>query len=153
MLTEIEALQETLDRSMPVAGRLGVEAVSFAEGRLTLRAPLTQNLNDKGTAFAGSLAMLATLTGWSLVWLLLRQHDASGDIVLQDSSVRYRRPITGDFEAVVVAPPDDDVRHLLESLRRRGKGRLRLEVQVGDREGASVSFIGRYVVSRPVVSA
>lgn len=142
------ALEQMLHTSMPVAGRLGVEVVDYQAGRLTLRAPLALNLNDKGTAFAGSLAMVATLTGWSLMWLLLRQHQVSGDIVLQDSSVKYLRPVVEDFTASAALPSAADVTRLLDAIARRGKGRLQLEVNVADQDGILVRFIGRYVVAR-----
>lgn len=107
MVTPIDALRRMLRDRMPVAGRLGVEPLRYREGRLTVRAPLALNLNDKGTAFAGSLAMLATLTGWGAVWLLLREQGQSGEIVLQDSAVKYLRPITADFDAISdpIPPP------------------------------------------------
>lgn len=147
-MTPAEALRAVLRDSMPVAARLGVEVVDYRDGCLTLRAPLALNLNDKGTAFAGSLAMLATLTGWSLVWLLLRQQGIEGDIVLQDSSVKYLRPVTRDFEATAQVPSSAELERLLDAIRRRGKGRLKLEVSIADDAGPIVRFVGRYVVSR-----
>jgi thioesterase domain-containing protein len=143
-----DALRAVLRDAMPVAGRLGVEVVDYRDGRLTLRAPLALNLNDKGTAFAGSLAMVATLTGWGLMWLLLGAHGVAGDIVLQDSSVKYLRPVVEDFDASALLPDPAEVSRLLDAIRRRGKGRLRLEVSVADGEGVTVRFVGRYVVSR-----
>lgn len=141
-----EALRAVLRESMPVAGRLGVEVESYRDRRLTLRAPLALNLNDKGTAFAGSLAMVATLAGWSLVWLVLRERGIGGDIVLQDSTVKYLRPITSDFVATAEWPEEAALAALFDAIARRGKGRLKLEVSIADDEGAIVRFTGRYVV-------
>jgi thioesterase domain-containing protein len=143
-----DALRAVLRDAMPVAGRLGVEVVEYRDARLSLGAPLGLNLNDKGTAFAGSLAMIATLTGWSLMWLVLREHGIAGDIVLQDSSVKYLRPVVEDFVASATIPDAGEVRQLLDAIARRGKGRLKLEVSVSDGEGVIVRFVGRYVVSR-----
>ncbi len=142
-----EALGAVLRDAMPVAGRLGVEVVDYRDGRLTLRAPLALNLNDKGTAFAGSLAMVATLAGWSLVWLLLRERGIAGDIVLQDSSVKYLRPVTSDFAAEASHPDDDTLRALYRTIERRGKGRLKLTISLSDLEGIKVVFTGRYVIA------
>lgn len=147
-MSDADALRAVLREAMPVAGRLGVEVVDYRHGTLSLKAPLALNLNDKGTAFAGSLAMLATLTGWSLVWLLLREHGESGDIVLQDSSVKYLQPITRDLVTTAQLPESADVEALLAALRRRGKGRLRLEVTMESGGTPTLKFVGRYVVSR-----
>lgn len=143
-----DALRVVLRDAMPVAGRLGVEVAGYRDGRLTLRAPLALNLNDKGTAFAGSLAMVATLAGWSLVWLLLRERGISGDIVLQDSSVKYLRPITTDFAATAERPDGEALDALFEAIERRGKGRLKLEVTMTQGDTPSLKFTGRYVVHR-----
>jgi thioesterase domain-containing protein len=148
MSAERRALEQVLRDAMPVAGRLGVEVDSHRERTLALRAPLALNLNDKGTAFAGSLAMVATLTGWSVMWLLLREQGVSGDIVLQDSSVKYLRPVVEDFIASAPLPAGDDVRAMLDAIARKGKGRLKVEVTVADSQGIMVRFTGRYVVSR-----
>jgi thioesterase domain-containing protein len=147
-MNDAEALRAVLRDAMPVAGRLGVEVADYRDGTLSLRAPLALNLNDKGTAFAGSLAMIATLAGWSLVWLLLREHGVNGDIVLQDSTVKYLRPVVEDFVATAAVPGGSEVQPMLDALARKGKGRLKLEVTVADSAGVIVRFIGRYVVAR-----
>lgn len=147
MSADTRGLEQVLHDAMPVAGRLGVEVGVYRNGVLQLRAPLALNLNDKGTAFAGSLAMVATLAGWSLMWLLLRERGLNGDVVLQDSSVKYLRPVTSDFAAAAMRPDDDTLLTLFQTIERRGKGRLKLTVTVSDAEDLKVTFTGRYVVS------
>ncbi len=143
----LRALRRKLATEMPVTQRLGIRVGSAADGAVRLRAPLSANTNHKGTAFAGSLNALATLAGWATVWLILRRHGRPAHVVIQDSTVRYVRPVTGDFEARCEAPASGLVRHLLESVARRGRGRIELTVTVSDRAGAgpAVTFKGRYV--------
>ncbi len=133
---------------MPVTQRLGVRLVGFANGAARLRAPLAANINHQGTAFAGSLNAIATLSGWATVWLLLRERDIAARVVIQDSSVHYLRPVTTDFEAQCEAPRQALVDHLVESVTRRGKGRIELHVAVHDDDGEAVAFRGRYVALR-----
>ena len=47
------------------------------------------------TLFAGSLFSLATLTGWGLIWLMLRERHLGGTIILADAHIRYSKPISG----------------------------------------------------------
>ncbi|MBO0246698.1 YiiD C-terminal domain-containing protein, partial [Vibrio sp. Vb0592] len=54
---------------------------------------LNPNLNPHNTLFAGSAFTLATLTGWGMAWLLLKERGLKGDIVLADSNIRYRHPV------------------------------------------------------------
>lgn len=133
---------------MPVTQRLGVRLVDIRHGAVLLRAPFAANTNHAGTAFAGSLNAVATLSGWATVWLLLRERDIHAQVVIQDSSVRYLRPVTGDFEAVCAPPSHEATRHLVESVARRGKGRIELAISVHDDRGEAVQFRGRYVAIR-----
>jgi thioesterase domain-containing protein len=143
--TALRALRRKLTTEMPITQRLGIRFGGAAGGGVRLRAPLAANINHRGTAFAGSLNALATLAGWATVWLVLRRHDLPGQVVIQDSTVHYARPVTGDFEARCEPPTHDAIAHLLESVRRRGRGRIELTVTVSDRQGPAVNFRGRYV--------
>ncbi|WP_348235228.1 YiiD C-terminal domain-containing protein, partial [Salmonella enterica] len=62
--------------------------------------PDTGNLNPHDTVFAGSLFALATLTGWGLIWLMLRVRHLVGPIILADAHMRYSKPISGKPNAV-----------------------------------------------------
>jgi thioesterase domain-containing protein len=133
---------------MPVTQRLGVRLVDVQHGTVRLRAPFAANTNHAGTAFAGSLNAVATLSGWATVWLLLRERDIRVQVVIQDSSVRYLRPVTGDFEALCTPPSHEAITHLVDSVTRRGKGRIELAIAVHDDQGKAVHFRGRYVALR-----
>lgn len=130
---------------MPVTQRLGVRLAGVRHGAVHLTAPFAANTNHAGTAFAGSLNAIATLSGWATVWLLLREREIPAQVVIQDSSVRYLRPVTGDFEAACAPPSHEAVTHLVESVTRRGKGRIELAISVHDHQGEAVQFRGRYV--------
>ncbi len=130
---------------MPVTQRLGIRVVGRRDGQLALSAPLAANTNHRGTAFAGSLNAVATLAGWATIWLLLRDHGLPAHVVIQDSTVRYLRPVTSDFEALARPLDPAAVARLLEVIRRRGRGRIQIEVVVADARGEAVVFQGRYV--------
>ena len=147
MTSHLQALRATLRSQMPVTRHLGIEVAGRRGGDLVLRAPLAANLNHTCTAFAGSLNAAATLAGWGTIWLLLIEHAIAGRVVIQDSSVHYERPVTTDFEARCAAPDEGAVTRLLDSLRRRGRGRIELAVTIANRLGVAVQFRGRYVAS------
>ena len=147
-LPVLDDLRRTLHTELPVTQHLGIAVHSFRDGRLTLQAPLQANINHKGHAFAGSLNAIATLAGWGWVWLLLRQEQLDGHVVIQDSSIKYHRPVASDFAAECPAPGDEAVARLLATLARRGRGRIALQVTVSDAQGPAVAFSGRYVVHR-----
>jgi thioesterase domain-containing protein len=146
MTPSLNALRQTLRTEMPVTQHLGIEAVSYRGGVLTLKAPLAANVNHQGTAFGGSLNAIATLACWGVLWLALRERGLTGEAVIQDSSIRFLRPVGDDFTARAGPPDPEALERLIAAIRRRGRGRIGLSAEVLDRGGVAVSFTGRYVV-------
>ncbi len=144
----IDELRRTLSSEIPVTRQLGIVPRSVDARQVTLAAPLAANHNHTGTAFAGSINALATLAGWSMMWMLLRHHEFAGHVLLQDSTISYLRPVRSDFHASCGAPDAPAVERFLAALRRRGRGRLALRVTVSDAQGPAANFSGRYVAYR-----
>lgn len=147
-MTTLARLQATLDHEIPIAKAIGITALRYQDGCLTLGAPLQPNINHKATAFAGSLNALVTLTCWSLIWLLLDAEALPGTIVIQDSSIAYLRPITQDFAATACLPTDGSVERFLAFLRKKNRARLELHAEIRQDDQLAVQFHGRYVVTR-----
>ncbi|HKT37128.1 MAG TPA: thioesterase domain-containing protein [Ktedonobacterales bacterium] len=143
---ELRALQEVLHHEIPLSRQIGLVAQDYDGECLALRAPLAPNINHKSTAFAGSLNATATLAGWGLTWLLLREQGLRGVIVIHESNARYELPVADDFVATCRRPPERAVERFLAALRRRGKARLALTVEILDAAGrVAVVFTGSYV--------
>lgn len=142
----LAALRKKLRVEIPATRRLKIEPAHCDDDALVFKAPLAPNRNDKGTAFAGSLCAIATLAGWSALWLALRDAGLRGIIVIQDSSIRYIRPVTCDFEARCPWPTPAQLIRLFGALRRRGKARLRLRVAIHQNSTEAMTLIGHYVV-------
>ncbi len=140
-----QALQATFEHEIPITRQIGLEVAAYDGARLTLRAPLVPNVNHKSTAFAGSLNAVATLAGWGLVWLLLRERGLRGTIVIHESSSQYRLPVRDDFQAICSMPDAQQVETFIAALRRRGKARLALSANILDGDRVAVAFSGSYV--------
>lgn len=141
-----QELQAVLHHEIPLSRQMGLEVIAFDGASLSVRAPLAPNVNHKATAFAGSLTAVATLTGWGLIWLILRERDLRGVIVIQESATRYLLPVGGDFVATCHMPPARQVERFLASLTQHGKARLPLTVEMrAGAEQVAVIFTGRYV--------
>ena len=142
-------LQAALAREIPMSRALGISVALWDGHALRLAAPLAPNVNHKATVFGGSLSAVATLAGWSVLWLLLDAHGLEYQVVIQDASIEYRRPVTTDFEVECRLPHWPAVEHFLASLRTRGRARMELVARVSSAEGELVTFRGRYVALRP----
>ncbi len=145
----LTALKKKLHGEIPATRRLGIEPVRCSKETLVLKAPLALNHNDKGTAFAGSLSAVVTVAGWSAVWLAIQEAGLQGVIVIQDGAIRYRRPVTRDFEARASLPTPAQRARLLAALRKHGKARTDARVVIRESGADAVTFTGRYVVWLP----
>ena len=133
-------------RLIPQVLAMQVQLAGERDGRLCLRAPLGPNVNDKGTAFGGSLVSLMTIGAWGLVFLELAQAGIDADIYVADSRVRYLKPVFEDI--VVEAAFDDAVEHaaLVDTLRRQGRAGIRLQARTLLADGGvAATYTGRYV--------
>jgi len=147
-------LEAVLHHEIPLSRQMGLRVDRYDGERLALGAPLAPNVNHKATAFAGSLTAVATLTGWGATWLLLRERDMGGVIVIQESTTRYLLPVGGDFVATCRLPTSRVIERFLAGLRRRGKARLPLSVEILDGAGrVAVAFSGQYVAFAQIGSS
>ena len=144
MSTESEFTQ-FLHREIPITAAQGIEVVRFTPDQLELTAPLASNINDKGTAFAGSQYSLAVLAAWSLLTLRLEAEGRRGQIAVYESQMDYGQPVRGDYRASarLLAAELEEYEAQLE---QRGRARIGVEVEVSDTAGVAARFAGRYAV-------
>ena len=134
-----------LHHHIPMSAAIGVRVLELEAERVVLEAPLAPNLNQRDTAFGGSVAAVAILAGWAFVHARLRAEGVPGHTVIQESSVRYERPIHGAFRAVCEGVDEDRWSRMVRALVRRGKGRLRATVRLMVEEEEVGTFQGTYV--------
>ena len=149
----VRDLQDWLARNIPLTAALEVEVRDLGPAGLVVAAPLAPNRNDKNTAFAGSLAAVATLTGWGMTWVSLREQGREVDIVIARSRLQYRRPVGGEIVAVCPRPARERLDALMAELDEQGRARWELDVVVDTPAGRAVDFAGTYVVRSPEVYA
>lgn len=141
-------LQDVLLTDIPITRYLGISVESYDATSLVLNAPLANNMNHKGTAFAGSLNSVITLSGWGLLWLILRENRLSARIVIQDSTCDYLLPVTSDFSARCRKPEAIQIEKLVRTLQKKGRARLELSASIFQNQQLAVSFKGRYVAQQ-----
>jgi thioesterase domain-containing protein len=100
-------------------------------------------MNLHGTMFAGSIYSLATLTGWGLVHLMMKEKQVSGAIVLADANIHYHKPVTELPRAIANFK---NIKGDFEPLAKGKKARISVQVEVLDDQVPVAEFIGQYVV-------
>ena len=139
-----EALVERIRGEIPLTLAMAL-AVEACDGEsLRLRVPLAPNINDKGTAFAGSITALGAITGWCLLTLWGEAELGPCQVAIYDAHFRFRKPLRGDFTASVALPPAAELQALRESVARKGKGRAALSVALADSDGEAAVLEAAY---------
>jgi thioesterase domain-containing protein len=143
-LSDLESLRAYMTARIGPLRALGliVEAID----PVTISAPLEANLNDKGTAFAGSLFSVAALAGWALVMRWCATEPVDAEVVLQSSTARFLSPARAGFRALAHEPPAAQREKLRRMLARSGRGRAEIAVDVKCHEALVMSFTGAYAV-------
>ena len=144
-----DLLHETtayLHREIPLTAAMGARVTRYEQGRLYVTAPLALNHNHLGTAFGGSLSAVATLAGYALLWLELR--DRTAHVVIRRSSIEYRRPVHGDLEAICQAPAEAALAAFRADFARKGKARLDLRVEISHAGEIAALYEGTFVALR-----
>lgn len=137
--------------SMPPVAAMRVDVAGYDGERLSLRAPLAANVNDKGTAFGGSLTSLMTLAGWGLVTLQLQLRGLSAEVYVADSAIRYLAPLRDDLLAQAWLGEGGQAGEggweaFFATLAARGRARVQVEARVMLPDGGvATTLSGRFV--------
>lgn len=133
--------------TIPMVRAMQVGIGDIDAASLSLTAPLSVNLNDKGCAFGGSLVSLMTLAGWALVSAKL-QHAGFKDteVFVADSQVKYLAPLWDDLVAEAAAADGEDWQGFIATFEQRGKARISVETRMPLPEGGvAATMRARYV--------
>ena len=110
--------------------------LDFDGRHLRVAAPISANLNDKGTAFGGSMTSLMTIAGWLLVSQKLIDSDVFPDVYVTESQAHFSRVVTTDMVATVWLA-SNTLENLGLQLRRRGKVRACTEAKIEGTDGVA----------------
>ena len=138
-----ETIAAFFHEKIPLSRAMGVQVLQWDSEALVLGAPLSQNFNHLGTAFGGSLTALATLCGYGVIWLELG--DANAHVVIRKSEMSFRQPVRHDLRAICRRPSREAIAELESDLKRKGKARITLRVDLLDSEALAAIFEGVFV--------
>ena len=139
-----EELQHYLHTRIPLCVAMGVRVRCASASRVELQAPLAPNINHRESVFGGSAAALATLAAWGLLYVRMHPLEPQARLVIQRNTMRYEQPITGDFVAVSIPPEEATWERFVETLRRRGRARIRLTATLFQESRRVAAFEGDF---------
>jgi thioesterase domain-containing protein len=145
----IRHLEQLIVQEMPITKHLEFSLATEEDGKLRTTAPLQPNANHMGSAFGGSLSMLATLTGWAMMHQLLedKMEDMRRkvEVMIQESDIEYLKPVCENIAVICERPDEDALERFQNMLDRWGRARLDLKCKIDAAGERAVTFIGRYV--------
>src|SRR5687768_3646458 len=149
-ISDTTTLERHILATIPLARAMDLRVVDYDGHRIALAAPLGPNVNDKGCAFGGSLASLATLAGWGLICLKLAEAGIEAEVYVQDSTIVYLAPVWDEIVAEAAAAQDESWEGFLDAMRARGKARIAIDAELTAAEGGSVParVTARFVAKR-----
>lgn len=141
-----ERLTEFVQTHLPTAQALQISVTDYDSQSLTLSAPLAPSVNDKQTAFGGSLYVVAVMAGWGMVYLRCREAGIDPNIVVARGEIDYHAPVDSDIVASSLAIDEAEWQRFFSDFEARGKAKIELRTEVVRNGKPAVSFKGLYAI-------
>jgi thioesterase domain-containing protein len=115
---------------IPLLDAMQLSFSDYGDLSLWMEAPLAPNINNKGTAFGGSIASICLFGGWAVATLgFVDAGILNTEIVVYTSEMTFERPARGLLRVRAYVRPEDFAACLAE-LREGTKQRIRFDVNV-----------------------
>ena len=143
----IKILENKLHNEIPLTKFMDLKITKYDEKELITIAPLNKNINDKGTAFGGSLATLTIILGWSICWLISKELEINSEnIVVIKNEHSYRKPVTKELICHTKRPTKDEIENLKNKLLLKKSASIKISSQIIEDGEVCVDFTGYYVI-------
>ena len=143
----IKQLEEKLHNEIPLTKFMDIKICDYTDTQLITTAPLKININDKGTAFGGSLATITIISAWGLSWLISKELGFnSKNIVIIRNENSYKKPVTKDITCYSQKPSKEQIETLYEKLKTKGSASIKINSTIIENNEICVEFQGYYVI-------
>jgi len=129
-LNAASELGSFLQDSIPLARATEATVGEFDAQGLAMHAPLAPNSNHHGTAFGGSLYVVALAAGWGLTHLLLQEAGIKASLYVRRAEAEYLRPVTGDLNALAERPDDAILKRFINTFNADGRAQLKVKIHI-----------------------
>lgn len=139
-------LTEFFDDHLPITEYMGLTVEHYDGQQLVLHAPLGPNINDKSTAFGGSLYNAAVMACWGMIYLQTQSRGIQCNQVVAEGKVKYRAPVHGDIRAIANCPPPEQLQAFYDAFNANGKASIWLTSTIECSGRVAVEFEGKYAI-------
>lgn len=140
-------LEKKLHTQIPLTRLMNLKVENYDDEKLITTAPLDININDKGTAFGGSLATMTIISAWSICWLITKELGFdSNNIVVIKNEHSYKKPVTKDIVCHTLKPSLEELNTLKEKLILKKSASIKIKSMIIEDGDICVDFDGYYVI-------
>lgn len=139
-------LSEFVATHLPTAVHMEIAVDAYDSKSLRLKAPLGPSINDKKTAFGGSIYVVAVMSCWGMVYLRCIERGIEPDIVVAKADIEYLKPVNSDIVAQSVVADEADWTRFFEDFASRGKAKIALSSEVIVDGECAARFNGLYAI-------
>lgn len=123
----LDELEKKLYSEIPLTKYMQLKVETIDDNYLITTAPLKPNINDKGTAFAGSLSTLVTISAWSICYLKVKELGyKEAMIAVIKSDTAYRAPVIEELQCKTKIPSQKEIELLKKKLEEKKVAQLKL---------------------------
>ncbi|WP_223787321.1 YiiD C-terminal domain-containing protein [Marinicella meishanensis] len=144
----LRTFQAFIDQHIPLVPHMQWRLQNINAESLSASAPLTPNINDKGTVFGGSSAALMTICGWSLIKFNLEQQGLHNDVVIHRTQIDWQLAQSDDLRLQARLEKPIDWTALCQQLQTKNRPqKINVHIQSLNQAGVPCSQMqGRYVI-------
>ncbi|MCJ8326295.1 MAG: thioesterase domain-containing protein [Campylobacterales bacterium] len=147
MNIDIKEIEKFIKNNIALAEHLDFKIFEYSKTKLILNASLKANKNHHNSAFGGSLSALSILSAWALLDIKLKELNIPNDLVIQESSYKYLKPVLGDFEIIASIEEEIIFNKFINILNKKNKSRIFVKSEIifnnelcGIHQGSYVAF-------------
>lgn len=141
-----EYLPQFIQAHLPIAQHLQVGVEHYDSLQLALNAPLGPSVNDKLTAFGGSIYCLMVMTCWGMVYLRCKEYGIEPNIVVAHGEIDYLSPVDGDFISHSLVVDEGAWSTFFAKFEDRGRAQIPLSAELVHGGKLAARFSGRYAI-------
>jgi|TARA_R110002033_G_scaffold20278_5_gene51323 thioesterase domain-containing protein len=143
----IEEIQNKIHTQIPMTKLMKFELKNLDENSLLTTAPLDINVNDKGTAFGGSLNSITIISSWCMAYYLSKKFNLENpSIVIFKNETKFIRPVTKDIICTTFIPNEEEQNTLQTKINTKNSGSIKIHSQIIEEGKVCVDFYGIYVI-------
>ncbi len=140
-------LDEFFTEHLPITQYLNMRLHEYTGDSLSLAIDLQPSINDKLTAFGGSLFCVSVMNCWGMVYLQCRQRAINPNMVVTHAEIDYLAPVDDELIVTTCTQLDKAVwESTFDSFSNRGKARVNASSTIVCKGREAVRFSGSYAI-------